>query len=79
MGGNIETACTGQGKSSGRRNPWNRSIARPRSAATTRTSRGEPANWSRSVSNISTLSKCAAAITCSFSLRIPDNETVAMA
>ena len=43
-----------------------------------RTSAGEPSKYSRSFSKISTPSKPAAAIACSFSISVPPSETVAI-
>src|SRR4030095_9645930 len=53
-------------------------MPRPRSAAMSRRSAGEPWKWIRSFSNTSIASKRAAAIASSLSPSVPDSETVAM-
>lgn len=69
----------GSGMPSKSRKGWKVTICKPRSATMRRTSPGEPSKVSRSFSKISTAVKPAAAIASSFSSRVPDRQTVAIA
>src|SRR5665213_2402724 len=68
----------GSGMPSKSRNGWNVAIFRPRSATSLATCVGVPLYDSRSLSKISTPRNPAAAIACSFSLKPPLRQTVAI-